>query len=255
MWPLLLLLGAGGAAAAFVLLRKPAAPAPVVQVQPQLPPPPQPQQPPAPYYPPIPPAGVYPDPRPPAPQVGPVIVPVQPPPAPAMPDAIVQAALAASIAVLADPNWSTSVGISGTPVNTAVHNFKAVWNASQSPKVPIGTGKLEPSVIAAITTALGARATSLWASFSSAHTGGYVMTSGWMIPMGGFAHTGANITWKKLAKAPRAFRETAIAVAKAMANDNSVPLGLSEHTINGVRVKVHKPDRGHLQILGYAAGK
>ena len=66
------------------------------------------------------------------------------------------AASAAAAALAADPNRCASVAQPGTAVNTAVHNFKAAWNATNpgSP-VPIGTGKYESSVSAALSSALG----------------------------------------------------------------------------------------------------
>ena len=69
------------------------------------------------------------------------------------------AAGAAFVALNADPNYCTSVGRSGSAVNTAVHNFKAAWNsANPHSAVPIGTGKYEPSVAAALSSALGGTA-------------------------------------------------------------------------------------------------
>lgn len=66
------------------------------------------------------------------------------------------AAGAAFAALNSDPNYCTSVAKSGTAVNTAVHNFKAAWNTSNpSRPVPIGTGKYEPVVAAALSSALG----------------------------------------------------------------------------------------------------
>jgi hypothetical protein len=53
------------------------------------------------------------------------------------------AARAADAAIGADDNYCASVARVGTPVNTAVHNFKLAWNAEQSPKVPINTGNYE----------------------------------------------------------------------------------------------------------------
>jgi len=66
------------------------------------------------------------------------------------------AAAAASAAIMADPNYCSSVARSGTPVNTAVHNFKAAWNAANPGQaVPINTGKYEPVVASALSSALG----------------------------------------------------------------------------------------------------
>lgn len=69
---------------------------------------------------------------------------------------LAMAAGAAYTALSSDPNYCTSVARAGTPVNTAVHNFKAAWNAANpSSPVPIGTGKYEPVVAAALSSALG----------------------------------------------------------------------------------------------------
>lgn len=66
------------------------------------------------------------------------------------------AAAAALAALTADPNYCASVARVGTLVNTTVHNFKAAWNASNpSSPVPIGTGKYEPVVAQALSSALG----------------------------------------------------------------------------------------------------
>lgn len=65
-------------------------------------------------------------------------------------------AAAAAAALTMDAGYCTSVAKSGTAVNTAVHNFKAAWNsANPGQKVPIGTGKYEPVVAAALSSALG----------------------------------------------------------------------------------------------------
>jgi len=80
-------------------------------------------------------------------------------PAPLKPGPSANLALTASAALAAlkaDPGYCTSVAKVGTAVNTAVHNFKAAWNAANpSSPVPIGTGKYEPSVAAALSSALG----------------------------------------------------------------------------------------------------
>jgi hypothetical protein len=69
---------------------------------------------------------------------------------------VAAAATAAVAALLADPNYCSSVSRSGTPVNTAVHNFKNAWNsANPGNTVPINTGNYEPSVAAALSSALG----------------------------------------------------------------------------------------------------
>jgi hypothetical protein len=65
------------------------------------------------------------------------------------------AATAAAAALAADPNYCTSVTHPGTPVNAAVHRFKLAWNASQSPKVPIGTGTYEVATTVALAQVAG----------------------------------------------------------------------------------------------------
>jgi hypothetical protein len=60
------------------------------------------------------------------------------------------AATAAVAALSADPNYCTSVTHPGTPVNAAVHRFKLAWNASQTPKVPVGTGTYEVATTVAL---------------------------------------------------------------------------------------------------------
>ncbi len=58
-------------------------------------------------------------------------------------------------ALRADPNYCTSVKRAGTPVNTAIHNFKAAWNAANPTNpVPINTGNYEPIVQIALALAL-----------------------------------------------------------------------------------------------------
>lgn len=67
-------------------------------------------------------------------------------------DKVAGAALAA---LLGDPNYCSSVKRAGTPVNTAIHNFKAAWNAANpTNKVPINTGNYEPIVQIALALAL-----------------------------------------------------------------------------------------------------
>lgn len=81
---------------------------------------------------------------------------VAPSPAPAPSSGLAFSANAALAALNADPNYCTSVSKVGSAVNTAVHNFKGAWNAANpGNKVPIGTGKYEPSVAAALSSALG----------------------------------------------------------------------------------------------------
>ena len=72
------------------------------------------------------------------------------------PSSVTAAASAALAALNADPNYCVSVGHTGTAVNSAVHNFKAAWNAANpSNPVPIGTGKYEPVVASALSSAVG----------------------------------------------------------------------------------------------------
>jgi hypothetical protein len=67
-----------------------------------------------------------------------------------------QAAQTALAAIQGDPNYCTSVGQVGSEVNTAVHDFKLAWNqANPGNPVPIGTGKFEPVVAAALAQVLG----------------------------------------------------------------------------------------------------
>ena len=60
------------------------------------------------------------------------------------------AAKGAAAAIAADPNYCTSVTHPGNPVNAAVHRFKLAWNASQTPKVPIGTDTYEVTTTVAL---------------------------------------------------------------------------------------------------------
>jgi peptidoglycan hydrolase-like protein with peptidoglycan-binding domain len=81
---------------------------------------------------------------------------VTPPPMSAPPSGLAMAASAALAALSSDSNYCTNVAKTGTAVNTAVHNFKAAWNSTNpSRAVPIGTGKYEVSVAAALWSALG----------------------------------------------------------------------------------------------------
>lgn len=68
---------------------------------------------------------------------------------------MVAVAQAVAAAVAADPSYCASVARSGSAVNSAVHDFKAIWNASQSGKVPINTGSYEQVTAAAIARVLG----------------------------------------------------------------------------------------------------
>ena len=63
---------------------------------------------------------------------------------------LVSAAQTVASAIAADSNYCASVAQPGTTVNTAVHNFKAAWNASQTPAVPINTGNYEAATATAI---------------------------------------------------------------------------------------------------------
>lgn len=79
-----------------------------------------------------------------------------PAPAPAPTSGLTFAANAALSALNADPNYCANVSKVGSSVNKAIHNFKGAWNAANpSSPVPIGTGKYEPSVAAALSSALG----------------------------------------------------------------------------------------------------
>jgi peptidoglycan hydrolase-like protein with peptidoglycan-binding domain len=79
-----------------------------------------------------------------------------PPPLAAPSSSLTTTARTALTALSGDANYCTSVARAGTPVNTAVHNFKAAWNAANPGRaVPIGTGKYEISVAAALWSALG----------------------------------------------------------------------------------------------------
>jgi peptidoglycan hydrolase-like protein with peptidoglycan-binding domain len=81
---------------------------------------------------------------------------VTPPPMASPPSGLASVARTALTALSSDPNYCTNVAKTGTAVNTAVHNFKAAWNsANPSRAVPIGTGKYEVSVAAALWSALG----------------------------------------------------------------------------------------------------
>jgi len=81
---------------------------------------------------------------------------VAPSPPPAPGSSLDKAASAAVAALLGDPGYCSSVKRAGTPVNTAIHNFKSAWNAANpSNKVPINTGNYEPSVQIALASAMG----------------------------------------------------------------------------------------------------
>jgi hypothetical protein len=79
-------------------------------------------------------------------------------PAPMAASSLSSVAAVALGALSSDPNYCTSVGRVGSAVNSAVHNFKAAWNAANPSKpVPIGTGKYEPVVADALSAALSGR--------------------------------------------------------------------------------------------------
>lgn len=71
------------------------------------------------------------------------------------PAAVTAAAQTVAAAVSSDTNYCASVAQSGSAVNAAVHAFKTAWNASQSPKVPVGTGNYEQATADALTRVLG----------------------------------------------------------------------------------------------------
>ena len=69
---------------------------------------------------------------------------------------VIGSAKAAVAAIAADPNYCVSVSQPGSPVNTAVHDFKVAWNADNPDfPVPIGTSRYEPSTANALSLALG----------------------------------------------------------------------------------------------------
>lgn len=78
-------------------------------------------------------------------------------------NAAYDAASNAAAAIAADSNYCVSVGQVGSPVNSAVHAFKAAYNAwvaggdpdSPSTALPINTGRYEPVVAAALASLLG----------------------------------------------------------------------------------------------------
>jgi hypothetical protein len=74
-------------------------------------------------------------------------------------------------------------------------------------------------------------------------------STGWMWPHP--YHSGAGNLWHDIHDAPPKFRDSVMAVAKTMAWDSEIPLGISQHLVNGVMVKVRKPGTGHLQVLSY----
>ena len=59
-------------------------------------------------------------------------------------------------AINGDSSYCTSVGVTGSAVNSAVHDFKLAWNAANPGNpVPIDTGKYEAPTAAAIASLLG----------------------------------------------------------------------------------------------------
>jgi hypothetical protein len=68
--------------------------------------------------------------------------------------ALVAAAKAAD-AALEPGGYCTEVARVGSAVNSAVHAFKVIWNAEQSPKVPINTGNYEIQTAEAMYQVLG----------------------------------------------------------------------------------------------------
>jgi len=79
----------------------------------------------------------------------------QPTPGAGFSPAVVSAAQAVANTIAADPNYCASVAQSGSAVNDAVHTFKAAWNASQTPPVPINTGNYEAATAAAVQQVFG----------------------------------------------------------------------------------------------------
>jgi hypothetical protein len=73
----------------------------------------------------------------------------------AFPADVTAAAQAASAAIASDTNYCSSVAQSHSAVNSAVHAFKTTWNASQTPKVPTGTGNYEQATADALKRVLG----------------------------------------------------------------------------------------------------
>jgi hypothetical protein len=68
---------------------------------------------------------------------------------------MVTSAQEVATAIAADPSYCASVARSGSAVNSAVHDFKAMWNSSHSDKVPINTGSYEQATAAALARVLG----------------------------------------------------------------------------------------------------
>lgn len=61
-------------------------------------------------------------------------------------------------------------------------------------------------------------------------------------------------SWKPYRKAPARLQRSFLAAARAMALDPNVPLGMSQHLVNGIMVRVSKPAPAHLYIVSYCAG-
>lgn len=96
----------------------------------------------------------------PAPSGGGGFAPVVVRPPSTFPANVVSAAQAAANAIAADSNYCTSVAQPGSSVNAAIHQFKIAWNATQSAKVPVGTGNYEAATAAALGQVIGSAPTS-----------------------------------------------------------------------------------------------
>lgn len=79
----------------------------------------------------------------------------QPTPGGGFSPTLVSAAQALANAVAADPNYCASVAQAGSAVNAAVHDFKAAWNGSQVPPVPVDTGNYEAATANAVMQVFG----------------------------------------------------------------------------------------------------
>lgn len=73
-----------------------------------------------------------------------------------VPSGLGAAAAFAINAMNVDMNYCANVGRPGTPVNVAIHNFKQAWNAANPGEpLPVGTGKYEVTVAAALSSVVG----------------------------------------------------------------------------------------------------
>jgi hypothetical protein len=73
-----------------------------------------------------------------------------------VPSGVGAAAAVAVNALSTDSNYCKSVAHPGSPVNRAVHNFKKEWNkANPGAPLPVGTGKYEVTVAAALSSVVG----------------------------------------------------------------------------------------------------